>query len=227
MEYKDYYKILGLSKDATQDDIKRAYRKLAKKYHPDLNPNDKEAEKCFKEINEAYQVLGDEKKRKKYDRFGSSFNFQNGTHFDPSQYGWSRRSYSTGGSGFSDFFDMFFGDDAIDLDTILRQYTTGQYSYSGFGTNPYGDFTAGSYAQSQDINIDIDIDIFLAQGGGHRIFSLKRPDGSLKRLKVNIPAGILDGDKIRLKGQGQSGGDLIVTVHIQRQWRALNWKVMI
>ena len=72
MEYKDYYKILGVSKDASQDDIKRAYRRYAKKYHPDLNPGDKEAERRFKEINEAYQVLGDEQKRKKYDAFGSS-----------------------------------------------------------------------------------------------------------------------------------------------------------
>ncbi|HHW70858.1 MAG TPA: J domain-containing protein [Clostridiales bacterium] len=216
MEYKDYYKILGVSRDATQDDIKRAYRKLAKKYHPDLNPNDKEAEKRFKEINEAYQVLGDEEKRKKYDAFGNNFNFRDGAHFDPSQYGWSRRTYrTTSDRGFSDFFNMFFGEDAIDFDSIFRDFTVGQSGYSGFGANSYDDFRGDSYTPSRDLEVDMNIDIFLAQRGGERILSLRRPNGQLKRIKVKIPAGILDGDKIRLKGQGEGGGDLIITVHIE------------
>ena len=113
MEYKDYYSILGVDKSATQNDIKKAYRKLAKKYHPDVNKDNKEAEKKFKEINEAYEVLGDEEKRKKYDTFGNHYNFQDGFDFDPSQFGFGnnvRYEYKTTGSsqGYSDFLTCFW-----------------------------------------------------------------------------------------------------------------------
>ncbi|NMB06800.1 MAG: J domain-containing protein, partial [Tissierellia bacterium] len=103
MEYKDYYKILGVDKGASNAEIKKAYRKLAKKYHPDLNPNDNEAQEKFKDINEAYEVLGDEKKRKKYDTFGSGASFTNGQNFDPSNFGFENfgngysYTYTTGG----------------------------------------------------------------------------------------------------------------------------------
>ena len=83
MEYQDYYKTLGVDKKATNAEIKKAFRKLAKKYHPDMNAGDAEAEKKFKEVNEAYEVLGDEEKRKKYDMFGSSTQFTGGQNFDP------------------------------------------------------------------------------------------------------------------------------------------------
>lgn len=112
MEYKDYYKILGVDEKASQDDIKKAYRKLAKKYHPDLHPDDEKSQDKFKEVNEAYEVIGDEEKRKQYDTFGSSQNFSNGQNFDPSQYGFGGDSYtytSSDGGDFSDFFNMFFG----------------------------------------------------------------------------------------------------------------------
>jgi curved DNA-binding protein len=87
MKYKDYYHILDVSKNSTPEEIKKAYRKLAKKYHPDANPGDKLAEEKFKDINEAYEVLSDEDKRKRYDKLGKNFSFQNGYDFDPSQYG--------------------------------------------------------------------------------------------------------------------------------------------
>ena len=90
MKYRDYYEILGVKKEATQDQIKKAYRKLAKTYHPDANPGNKKAEEKFKEINEAYEVLGNDEKRKKYDQLGSEFNFANGYDFDPSQYGFNK-----------------------------------------------------------------------------------------------------------------------------------------
>ena len=123
MEYKDYYKVLGVDKKASSQEIKKAYRKLAKKYHPDLNKGDEKSQEKFKEINEAYEVLGNEDKRKKYDMFGSNYNFQGGQNFDPNAYdfgnfggfgGFGKNSgsytYTTGGSGggFSDFFNAFF-----------------------------------------------------------------------------------------------------------------------
>ena len=111
MQYKDYYSILGVEKTASQDDIKKAYRKLAKKFHPDRNPGNKRAEDKFKDISEAYEVLGDADKRKKYDTFGSQMQFSGGTDFDPSQYGWNNGNvhYEYSGSGdHSDFFNMFF-----------------------------------------------------------------------------------------------------------------------
>ena len=97
MEYKDYYKILGVRKDAGEDEIKKAFRKLAKKYHPDLHPDDEVAQEKFKEANEAYEVLGDKEKRKQYDTFGSTGGFQGGQNFDPSQYG-----YGGGGGSYTD-----------------------------------------------------------------------------------------------------------------------------
>jgi len=127
MEYKDYYKILGVSKDASKEEIKRAYRKLAKKYHPDLNPGNKEAQERFKEINEAYEVLSDDNKRRQYDAFGSAYNFTHGQNFDPSQFGFEnfgngyRYTYTTNGAeGFSDFFKMFFGIGDSTLKTYLE-----------------------------------------------------------------------------------------------------------
>jgi curved DNA-binding protein len=120
MDYKDYYNILGVDKKATKEEIKKQYRKLAKKYHPDRNPNNKEAEENFKNIQEAYEVLGDDAKRSKYDQLGANWKqFQEGgAGFDFSQ--WAQqgggRSYRVsfdnifeGGSGFSDFFNSFFG----------------------------------------------------------------------------------------------------------------------
>src|SRR2546421_4230449 len=112
MDYKDYYKVLGVSKNASADEIKRTFRKLARKYHPDVNPGDKKAEEKFKEINEAYEVLSDADKRKKYDTLGPNWQEQFGAH--P---GTGRRSYSyrtspldfDSTSGFSDFFETLFG----------------------------------------------------------------------------------------------------------------------
>src|SRR5690242_4258235 len=125
VDYKDYYKVLGVSRDADQKAIRQAYRKLARKYHPDVNPNDKAAEEKFKEINEANEVLSDAEKRKRYDQLGA--NWRDGAEFTPPP-GWGRVNVdvsdlrdmfssgaapagaeSTGGSAFSDFFEMFFG----------------------------------------------------------------------------------------------------------------------
>ena len=106
MEYKDYSKILGVDKTATDAEIKKEYRKLAKKYHPDVNQNDESASNKFKEINEAYEVLSDKEKRKQYDMFGSNYNFNGGDNFDPRNYGF-KTSYNSSSMGeFSDFFNI-------------------------------------------------------------------------------------------------------------------------
>jgi curved DNA-binding protein len=218
MEYKDYYKILGVSKDAGQEEIKKAYRRLAKKYHPDANPGDKGAEQKFKEINEAYQVLSDEEKRKKYDTFGNYYDFQNGMNFDPSDFGWHRRTHTAGGGSFSDFFEMFFGENGLDLDSILEGFAGQRFTKrsSPFGFSGHFYDTA-TMQMGQDIETDVEIDLAQAFNGGDRILSVRGRDGTVKRIRMKIPPGVLDGDKIRLRGQGVNGGDILVTIRIKEE----------
>jgi len=212
MKYKDYYSILGLDKNATQDEIKKAYRKLAKKYHPDANPNDKKAEEKFKEVNEAYEVLSDPEKRKKYDAFGSTYNFQDGFDFDPSSYGFGdnvRYEYRTNvGGDYSDFFKIFFGEDGFDLGSI----------FSGFGSQR----RRKSYpAKGSDIESVIEISPEEGFAGAEKSVSIRTRSGD-RSLSFRIPKGVKDGEKIRLKGQGEPGtnggsnGDLYLTVKFKK-----------
>lgn len=194
MNNKDLYKILGVSENASQDEIKKAYRELAKKHHPDRNPNDKENENRFKEISDAYSVLRDPDKRKKYDqmrKYGAGFGGQGAgqyqTHgFDfedlGSMFGGSQR-----GGGFGSIFDQFFG------------------GFSG----------KQSAVKGQDVSAEITVPFDVALKGGKQFFSYDS-----KRLSVTIPSGTEDGKKIRLRGQGQPGlrngpaGDLILTIRV-------------
>jgi len=204
MQYKDYYKILGVDKNASQDEIKKAYRKLAKKYHPDANPGDKRAEERFKEISEAYEVLGDKDKRKKYDQFGSMY-FQNGMNFDPSQFGnfEFRRSHN----GFSDFFNMFFGDYGIDLNDIFGG------RFKGFNTG----FSGTHSMRGDDVEAEMVITPEEGLEGVEKTFTIRTGSGT-KTLSVRIPRGIPEGGKIKLAGQGNPGigggpnGDLYIAV---------------
>lgn len=191
MEYKDYYKILDIDKDASNAEVKRKYRNLAKKYHPDLNPDDKKAQEKFKEINEAYEVLGDEEKRKKYDTFGSSANFTNGQNFDPSQYGFGGfgggQSYtytSEGADGFSDFFNAFFG------------------GGGGFDASDIFGGRSSRARQPQPQRYESELNITLEEGyrGTTRTVSL-RIGNENKSLSVKVPKGILPGKKIKIKGE--------------------------
>lgn len=215
MEYKDYYKILGVDKNASTDEIKKAYRKLAKKYHPDLNPGNKEAEQKFKDINEAYEVLGDEEKRKKYDAFGSGYNFTDGQHFDPSQFGFEnfgngyRYTYTTtGGEGFSDFFNMFFGEDL--------------FSDNDFGIGDLFGRRAGRtksrghyYEPKPQYESEIDISLEEAYRGTTRTISF-RVGNETKSISVKIPQGILPGKKIKIKGEKAGiDGDIYLKVNIK------------
>ncbi|MDQ2087815.1 DnaJ C-terminal domain-containing protein [Herbivorax sp. ANBcel31] len=216
MEYKDYYNVLGVDKNATQDEIKKAYRKLAKKYHPDINKDNKEAEKKFKEANEAYEVLGDEEKRKKYDTFGNQHDFQNGYDFDPSQYGFGNNvkyEYRTGNADeYSDFFNMFFGGDGgFDFSSFFGGESTGRrsrsYSHKG-----------------EDVEAQIEITVEEGYEGVEKLISL-RGRRAEKKLNFKVPKGVKDGEKIRLKGQGEKGinggknGDLILVVKIKPEGR--------
>lgn len=208
MQFKDYYKILGVERSATQDEIKRAYRKLARKYHPDVS-KEAEAEVRFKELGEAYEVLKDPEKRKAYDRFGA--NWKEGQDFRPPP-DWDQ-GFSFGGGGytqhgdFSDFFESLFGRAAG-----ARQA----------GARPRGGFRMRGEDQVARISIPLE-DAF--NGGTYPItlnMPEAAPDGSVvantRTLNVRIPKGIAEGQRIRLAGQGSPGyggapaGDLYLEV---------------
>lgn len=196
MEYKDYYKILGVNKNSTEKEIKNAYRKLAKKYHPDLNPNDPQAQEKLKDINEAYEVLGDEEKRRRYDTFGQGTNFTNGQHFDPSDFGFDNfgRGFTytygndKGFDGFSDFFNMFFGN--------------------------RGNFTSERPRQRYESSISVTLKE--AYNGTTKNVTLN-VGHERKTISVNVPRGILPGKKIKINGEKVGlSGDIYLEVNIER-----------
>ena len=200
MKYKDYYEILGVDKKADESTIKKAYRKLAKKYHPDKNPDNKASEEKFKEVSEAYEVLSDKEKRIKYDQFGSNYQYGNNSNFDPSQYGFNFNGNRSGGasaSGFSDFFDMFFSD--------------------GFNLGGMFGGGRGRRAPVKGRNYESELTIGLEDGikGNSKAVMLNG-----KKVNIKIPLGIKDGGKIKLKGQGekvQGGqpGDLYLKIKLK------------
>lgn len=215
MEYKDYYKILEVERSASDKDIKRAYRRLARKYHPDVNPGDKAAEQRFKEINEAHEVLSDPDKRKKYDQFGAQWREYERAGVNPEdlfrQYAGgpagSRVRYARpedleeilggmGGSGFSSFFDTLFG--------------------GGGGATPFGAGPGGrATRQGQDIDQVVEVSLEEAFNGTTRIIH----KGG-RRLEVKIPAGVRSGSRVRVAGEGGLGmsgapsGDLYLVVEV-------------
>jgi curved DNA-binding protein len=215
MEFKDYYKILGVEKTASKEEISKAFRKLAVKYHPDKNPNNKTAEEKFKEITEAHEVLSDPEKRKKYDALGTNWNQyrSTGRGFEDffSQFGGTRRGSGTTyefsgdfgdlfggmGGGFSDFFESFFG-------------KGGRQSRSGFGAQGFQ-----SVPEGVDVEADLHISLEEAFNGSERQINIAG-----KKLKIKINPGTSDGQKLRLKGLGKSSvhvgtkGDLFLNIHI-------------
>lgn len=216
-EYKDYYAILGVKKDATPKDIKAAYRRLARKYHPDVNPGDKAAEEKFKDLQEAYDVLGDPAKRQKYDLYGEQWKHisESGARpgargpFDAGQYGFSTE---TGGAESFDFSGGGLGD-------LLSSIFGGRPGDTGFG--PFG----GRRPQSRprkgdDVTGEMTVSLRDAYSGVERSVTLTPPDGTPRTLKVKVPRGIADGAKLRLAGQGMPGppggqpGDLLLTIHV-------------
>lgn len=211
MKYKDYYEILGVSKNADEKEIKSAYRKLAKKYHPDLHQGDEAAAEKFKEVSEAYEVLSDKDKRKKYDTFGSNYDFSSGYDFDPSQYGYT---YTTGGSGadFSDFFETIFGSS--------RSGRGGNFS-GGFNINDiFGDFSSKSKGRSANkarnkFESELSISIKEAYEGITKNVSLTYNKKEYQ-VAVKIPKGITRGKKVKVKGEKFGlPGDILFKINIR------------
>ena len=239
MDFKDYYSTLGVAKGATEKEIKQAFRKLARKFHPDVNPGNKGAESKFKELNEAYEVLGDPEKRKKYDELGANWRMYEQGGAQPGGGGWNVHTGGAGPGGgfrtmtpeemesmfgntnpFSDFFNTFFGGGFSDTDTGR----------------------AGSRQRARrgrDVEHEIELSLEDAFHGATRRLAMQQPNGQTKTVDVRIPAGVNDGSRVRVPGEGEqgiggaSGGDLFLRVRLtphpvfERKGRDLYAKVAV
>jgi len=194
MEYKDYYKTLGVAKDADEKDIKKAFRRLARQYHPDVNSGDKTAEAHFKEINEAYEVLGDAEKRRKYDELGQSYQRWQQTGGGPGGFDWNQWAARGGPGGTR----VEYGD----LNDIFRQGGFSDFFEAMFGgMGMAGQRGGGATAHSQDLEHEIEITLAEAFGGAQRIIELDR-----RRLEVKIPVGVKTGSRVRVAGEAPTAG---------------------
>jgi curved DNA-binding protein len=192
VEFKDYYKILEVPRDASQEEIKRAYRKLARKYHPDLNPNNKIAEEKFKEISEAYEVLSNPESRKKYDALGSNWKYyqqQTAYQAGPEDF-FQKRTYRKTGR---DSFQSFFED---------------QFNFSDFFETFFGR-SAQQTPTSKDLHSTLGIRLEEAYWGCEKKITVQN-----KEFKLKIKPGIMDGQKLKIKNFGQNGGDLYLKINV-------------
>lgn len=207
MEFKDYYKVLGVNRDASQDEIKKAFRKLAVKYHPDKNPGNKEAETRFKEITEAHEVLGDPEKRRRYDQLGENWNRTEGETYDD----WFTRNA-----------DIFRGEGSYSFttdaeDIFIRMGGFSDFFESLFG-NPFASRRKANPRKGNDFRAELSITAQQARSGTEQIIT-----GGYSRIKIRIPPGIRDGQVLRIPNQGSPGilggppGDLYLTVRIRDQ----------
>lgn len=209
---EDYYKVLGVKRDASQADIQRAYRELARKYHPDMNPDDTTAKERFQRVQQAYDVLGNAEKREMYDRYGSSFQSAGGgPGGGPGGGGYTYHWGGPGGGGAEDIdFSQIFGDRGSEgFADIFRQFTGGR------GQRRRRRATPGA-----DLQHEIEVPLQTAVKGGEAAVTVQRPGGKVETISVKIPAGIEDGKKIRLRGQGEASatggkpGDILIRVKV-------------
>jgi len=223
VKYKDYYELLGVKRDASQENISKAFKKLARKYHPDLNPNDKSAEDKFKEINEAYEVLKDPEKRKLYDSLGPNWkqgqDFQPPPGFENVHFGFQTGGGGRGGGGFdfSDFFETIFGGGGFGAGGFRQGGAGPEGFHGGFGGQ-------ARPRRGQDATAELELTLEEAFRGGSKGVTITSPGpgGMLvpHTLNVNIPAGVKEGQRIRLSGQGGQGlaggpaGDLYLRVRL-------------
>jgi curved DNA-binding protein len=200
VKFRDYYEILGVPRNAKEDELKKAYRKLARKYHPDLNPNNKQSEEKFKEIQEAYEVLSDATKRQKYDQLGA--NWKNGAEFTPPP-NWGgqggidledlfSRAGQQRGATFSDFFEVLFG---------------GMGGGAGMGGG--GPRTSGRSSSRADAEAELALPLEEMHRGTTRKLTVRMGNAE-KTIDVRIPAGARDDSQLRIPGGGTNGGDLYV-----------------
>jgi len=218
VQFRDYYETLGVPKTASEEEIRTAFRKLARKYHPDVAKDKKTAEEKFKQINEAYEVLSDPEKRQKYDQLGANWNQPGGFQPPPDWGGQQQQQggfyqwggdnggvqFEFGGTGFSDFFETFFGGGRS------------RSGFSGFGG-------AQTAERGADVEADIMVTLEEALHGSTRTVSLRRTGSSkVENYQVKIPRGVHEGQRIRLAGQGEAGagggksGDLFLRVRLAK-----------
>ncbi len=215
MKYKDYYQILGVSKSASPDEIKKAYRKLALKYHPDKNPGDKTAEEKFKEISEAWEVLRDSEKRKKYDKLGADWKqYEKAGAGQAGGFDWSGFGGAGGGrsyrfdTGFEDMGDVFFG--GGDFSDFFKAF------FGDMGGTTQRRTRASSEVRGQDLRTEMEITLHEAYHGTSRILKLNG-----EKLRVRTKPGAYDGQELRIRGKGDatvSGGrrgDIYITIRIK------------
>ncbi len=215
MKFKDYYEVLGIGRGASQDEVRSAFRKLARKFHPDVAADKANAEEKFKELNEAYEVLGDPEKRKKYDALGADWRHAGAAGGGGG--GWSGADFGSAGggdwhfegTGFSDFFETYFG-------------THGSPGGFAGGATRRGGFPGGGQRAGRDIESEILVTVDEVMHGSERVLAVSAPTGDRRTVRIRIPMGVSEGQLIRAAGLGQPGsfgglsGDLFLRVRLER-----------
>lgn len=205
MDYKDYYQILGVERSASADDIRKAYRKLAMKYHPDRNPGNKQAEEKFKEMNEAYQVLSDKEKRARFDQLGSAYSSWQQRGGSPGNFDWSQWAGGQGQPGGN--VHVQYGD--------LNDLFGGEGGFSDFFQSIFGGLggmqqTSARTRAMPNYQQQVEITLQEAYSGARRSLQMDK-----KRVEVRIPAGVKTGSKMRVAGAAPDGRDLYLIVEVE------------